>query len=76
MIRTATAVSLTFFFLLLSAIAFGQGGVATGDLHVSVKDPSGNLVTTATVIAHDFAKGLERMATGDGLVAIEVPKPP
>jgi hypothetical protein len=66
MIGTAKTVSLTFFFLLLSAIAFGQGGVATGDLHVTVKDPSGNLVTNATVIAHDFAKGLERMATGDG----------
>jgi hypothetical protein len=66
MIRTAKAASLTFFFMLLSAIAFGQGGVATGDLHVTVKDPSGNLVTNATVIAHDFAKGLERMATGDG----------
>ena len=53
-------------FLLLSALALGQGGVATGDLHVTVKDPSGNLVTNATVTARDLAKGLERTATGDG----------
>jgi hypothetical protein len=66
MTRTAKAVSLTFFFLLLSTIAFGQGGVATGDLHVTVKDPKGNLVTNATVIAQDIAKGLERTASGDG----------
>ena len=66
MIRTAKTASLTFFILLFSSIVLGQGGVATGDLHVIVKDPTGNLVTNATVIAHDFAKGLERMATGDG----------
>ncbi len=66
MIRTAKAVFVSFFFLLLAAIAFGQGGVATGDLHVTVKDPSGNLVTNATVTARDVAKGLERSATADG----------
>src|ERR1019366_6028027 len=66
MIRTAKAVSLTFFFLLFSAIALGQGGVATGDLHVAVKDPKGNVVTNATVTARDIAKGLERAANGDG----------
>jgi hypothetical protein len=52
--------------LLLSTFAFTQGGVATGDLHVTVKDPSGNLVTNATVTVSDIAKGLERAATGDG----------
>ncbi len=67
MIRTTKTAFLSFVILLLSAIALGQGGVATGDLHVTVKDPTGNLVTNATVVAHDFAKGLERMATGDGL---------
>jgi hypothetical protein len=66
MIRTANAVSLTFFLLLFSAIALGQGGVATGDLHVAVKDPKGNVVTNATVTARDIAKGLERAANGDG----------
>src|ERR1700686_3511085 len=66
MIRTVKAVFASFLFLLLAAIAFGQGGVATGDLHVTVKDPSGNFVTNATVTARDVAKGLERTATADG----------
>ncbi|HEY3617760.1 MAG TPA: carboxypeptidase regulatory-like domain-containing protein, partial [Candidatus Sulfotelmatobacter sp.] len=66
MIRSVKAVFVSFFFLLLAAIAFGQGGVATGDLHLTVKDPSGNLVTNATVTARDVAKGLERTATADG----------
>ena len=66
MIRTAKSVSLSFVFLLLSAVALGQGGAATGDLRVTVKDPSGNMVANATVIARDVAKGLERIATGDG----------
>jgi hypothetical protein len=52
--------------LLLSSIAFGQGGVATGDLHVTVKDPKGDLVGNATVTVSDVAKGLERTATSDG----------
>ena len=52
--------------LALSALAFGQGGVATGDLHVTVKDPKGNLVVNATVMVSDIAKGLARTATGDG----------
>jgi hypothetical protein len=66
MIRAAKSVSLTLFFLLLSAGSFGQGGVAAGDLHVTVKDPKGNVVTNATVTARDLAKGLERTANGDG----------
>src|ERR1700687_6145964 len=66
MIRSAKAVFVSFFFLLLAAIAYGQGGVATGDLHVTVKDPSGNVVTNATVTARDVAKGLERTGTADG----------
>ncbi|HEY3974297.1 MAG TPA: carboxypeptidase regulatory-like domain-containing protein [Candidatus Sulfotelmatobacter sp.] len=57
---------LGFCLLLLSVICFGQGGVATGDLHVTVKDPAGNLVANATVTARDAAKGLERTANGDG----------
>jgi hypothetical protein len=51
--------------LLLTAIAFGQGA-STGDLHVTVKDPKGNLVANATVTVKDAAKALERTATGDG----------
>jgi len=52
--------------LLLPLSALGQGGAATGDLHVTVKDPRGSVVTTATVTVRDVAKGLERTATGDG----------
>src|SRR5207253_11305433 len=48
-----------------SLVAFGQG-VATGDLHVTVKDPGGNLVTNATVTVRDEAKAVERPAAGNG----------
>jgi hypothetical protein len=52
--------------VLLASLAFGQGGAATGDLHITVKDPAGNLVSSATVTVRDVAKALERTATGDG----------
>ncbi len=55
-----------FWCVLLAAVAFGQGGAATGDLHVTVKDSAGNLVPNATVMVRDVAKGLERSATSDG----------
>jgi len=51
--------------LLLCPWAFAQG-VATGDLHIVVKDPKGSLVANANVIVRDVAKGLERSAAGDG----------
>jgi hypothetical protein len=66
MIRIVKAIAVPLLVLLLSAISFGQGGAATGDLHVTVKDAKGSLVTNATVIVRDVAKGLERTATGDG----------
>jgi hypothetical protein len=44
---------------------FAQGA-STGDLHVSVKDPKGSVVTNATVTARDEAKGLEREGSSDG----------
>ncbi len=70
-IGTAKVRNLTTFFVTLLALsvspaAFGQGGVATGDLHVTVRDPKGDLVVNATVTVSDVAKGLERTATGDG----------
>ncbi|HWZ83300.1 MAG TPA: TonB-dependent receptor [Terriglobales bacterium] len=52
-------------FSLVPCMAFAQG-VATGDLHVSVKDPKGSLINGATVTVRDVAKGLERAGTGDG----------
>src|ERR1700731_2274736 len=66
MIRRLKSFSVSLFCVLLSAIAFGQGGASTGDLHVTVKDPKGNAVTNATVTVGDVAKGVERTATGDG----------
>src|SRR6202165_3978070 len=52
-------------FLFVRQFAFAQGA-ATGDLHVSVKDPKGSGVTNATVTVRDVAKGLERAGSGDG----------
>ena len=64
--RSAKFFCPSMFVLLLSCLVFGQGGVATGDLHVTVKDPKGSLVTNATVTVSDVEKGLARTATGDG----------
>ena len=66
MFRTMQVVSVSFLMLLLSALANAQGGVATGDLHVTVKDPKGNVITDATVAVRDVARGVERTATSDG----------
>ncbi len=52
-------------FLFVRQFAFAQGA-ATGDLHVSVKDPKGGGVTNATVTVRDVAKGLERAGSSDG----------
>jgi len=52
--------------VLLAACTFGFAqGAATGDLHVTVKDPKGSLVTDATVTVRDQARGLERAVTGN-----------
>ena len=54
-------------FILISAHKFASAqGAATGDLHVTVKDPKGSAVANATVTVRDVAKGLERTATSDG----------
>jgi hypothetical protein len=52
--------------LLVSTLALAQGGAATGDLRITVKDPAGSMVANAAVNASDAAKGLERSATPDG----------
>ena len=44
---------------LLTTFGFAQGA-ATGDLHVTVRDSKGGLVTNATVSARDESKALER----------------
>ena len=66
MIRIFAKVCAFFCLLTFAAISYGQGGASTGDLHVTVKDPKGNLVGNATVTVRDVAKGLERTANGDG----------
>jgi len=60
------AIAIPALVLLFSFSAFGQGGVATGDLNVTVKDPKGAGVAAARVTVSDIAKGLERVAIGDG----------
>src|SRR5580658_9972445 len=65
-ICSAKILCVSLFAFLLSPIAFGQGGVSTGDLRVTVKDPSGNVVTNAAVNVVDVNKGVERTATADG----------
>src|SRR6202166_5113768 len=52
-------------FLLVRQFALAQGA-STGDLHVSVKDPKGGVVTNAAVTVRDVAKGLERAGSSDG----------
>lgn len=63
--RTLRICLLTLIAALSTAIAFGQG-VATGDLHVTVKDPTGTAVASASVTVRDDAKGIERPAAGNG----------
>ncbi len=65
-LRSLKTFAVSLLVLLLSSFAFSQGGAATGDLHVTVKDPKGDLVVNATVTVGDVAKGVERTATGDG----------
>jgi hypothetical protein len=66
MFRTIKSFLVPFCLSLLSGLCLGQGGVATGDLHVTVKDTKGSFVTNATVTAQNLAKGVERNGNGDG----------
>jgi len=66
MIRTLKATTLSFLVLIFSTLCSGQGGVATGDLHVTVKDPKGSLITNAIITVRDPEKALVRTANGDG----------
>jgi len=45
---------------LFTTFGFSQGGVATGDLHVTVKDSKGGVVTNATVMASAVGKAFQR----------------
>ena len=59
--KIASLASLLLFF---NVFSFGQGA-ATGDLHVSVKDPKGNVVTNAKITVRDPAKGFERSSSAN-----------
>jgi hypothetical protein len=63
--RILRNLTIAFVALLLCSVVYGQG-VASGDLHVTVKDPKGSLVTGATVTVRDEAKGIERIASPSG----------
>lgn len=60
-LKTLTAVVLAVVF---SSLAYGQG-VASGDLHVTVRDPKGSLVANASVRVRDEAKGIEHVASAN-----------
>lgn len=62
--------------LLVSTFLYGQGA-ATGDLHLTVRDSKGALVTNATIRVRDEAKGTEFSSSpnGDGKY-ISVALPP
>ena len=49
--------------VLILPIAAAAQGAASGDLHVTVKDPKGAVVTNATVSAHDEGKNFDRATT-------------
>lgn len=51
--------------LLVSGMAFAQGVGASGDITGTVTDPSGAVLTNATVTATDAEKGLKRSTTTD-----------
>jgi hypothetical protein len=48
-IRRLKTFCVSMFVLLFSGFAFGQGGVTTGDRHITVTDPKGGLEPHATL---------------------------
>ena len=52
--------------LLLTSLGFAQS-VSTGDLNITVKDPTGKFVTDSKVLVKDMARGLEHSGTSNGL---------
>lgn len=58
------SVSLAFFLLVTTTFSLAQGS-ASGDLHVTVKDPKGNLVTNATVTAQEAGKATQRSTSNN-----------
>ena len=56
-------VSVACLVIMLAVLGFAQGA-STGDLHITIRDPKGSVVTNATVTVRDDTKGFER-ATGE-----------
>src|SRR6516225_7232646 len=63
--RTLLFVSLTICLLIAGSQAKAQGVGASGDIKGSVTDPSGALVSKATVTVTDAEKGIKRSASTD-----------
>jgi len=64
-------VSVAFVIIVLAALGFAQGA-ATGDLHITVRDPKGGVVTNATVTVRDESKGLERATSENSVAEVSV----
>jgi hypothetical protein len=64
--RNLRICSLVALAIIFCSTAYGQG-VASGDLHVTVRDPKGSFVPNATVRALDEAKGTEHTASGNAV---------
>jgi len=62
--NTRNSVSLAFLMLLAATFAFAQGS-SSGDLHVTVKDPKGNLIANAAVTVADQAKATQRSSSNN-----------
>lgn len=63
--RSIKLLSISLICLFLTALAFGQGLGASGDIKGTVTDPSGAIVANATVTVTDLAKGIKRTGATD-----------
>jgi hypothetical protein len=66
-------VCLTVFMLLVGGMALAQGTGASGDITGTVTDPSGAVLTNATVTATDAEKGIRRSTKSDANGRYEIP---
>src|SRR5580704_2350636 len=64
LMNTRNFVSLAFFLLLATTFGFAQGS-ASGDLHVTVKDPKSNLITNAVVSVTEQGKATQRSTSNN-----------
>ncbi|HEU4414427.1 MAG TPA: TonB-dependent receptor, partial [Candidatus Angelobacter sp.] len=64
--RSIYLLRITLACLLLTGMMFAQGVGASGDIRGTVTDPSGAVVSNATVTATDVDKGIKHTVTSDG----------